>query len=334
MRAPPRPGMALLPLRIFLGATFVYGGIQKLSDPGFLHPGAPTYIGTQLHGFADGTPGGFILRTLALPHPQLAGVGVAIVEIVVGLLTLAGLLTRVAAAAGLGLNLLLFLTASWKTSPYFLGSDIVFVFAWLPFVLAGAEGQPALDHVLERPRRAHVGRSPALEPALTRRALLGRSLAATAGAALGIAGISSLLKGSYRSAPRLATVAARPTAGKTSARPAGHSPAAPGPSLPQGAVRLGPSNRLPPGQAALYRDPGDGSPDILIRQPNGRLTALSAVCTHAGCQVGYQGGTIACPCHGATFNAQTGAVESGPASRPLAPRRVVEHGHQIYAIPA
>src|SRR5712691_524005 len=150
MPASLRPGMALLPLRVFLGATFVYGGIQKLSDPGFLHPGAPTYIGTQLHGFADGTPGGFILRTFALPHPQLAGIGVAIVEIVVGLLTLAGLLTRAAAAAGLGLNFLLFLTASWKTSPYFLGSDIVFVFAWLPFVLAGAEGQPALDHLLDR----------------------------------------------------------------------------------------------------------------------------------------------------------------------------------------
>ena len=34
-----RPEMALFPLRIFLGVTFVYAGIQKLSDPGFLHPG-------------------------------------------------------------------------------------------------------------------------------------------------------------------------------------------------------------------------------------------------------------------------------------------------------
>ena len=49
-----------------------------------------------------------------------------------GLLVLAGLFTRAAAAVGLGLNLVLFLTASWKTSPYFLGPDIVFVFAWLP----------------------------------------------------------------------------------------------------------------------------------------------------------------------------------------------------------
>src|SRR5690348_11742337 len=113
---PPRlpklsPSLALFPLRLFLGGTFVYAGIQKLSDPGFLHPGAPTYIGTQLHGFANGTPGGFILETFALPHPAVAGVGVAITEIAIGLLTLAGFYTQAAAAGGLALNFLLFLTA-------------------------------------------------------------------------------------------------------------------------------------------------------------------------------------------------------------------------------
>ena len=138
------PGIALLPLRLFLGATFVYAGVQKLSDPGFLHAGAPTYIGTQLTGFAHGSPGGFILRAFAIPHPIFAGVAVSLVEIAIGLCAFSGLLTRYAAAGGLALNLLLFGTASWHTTPYFLGPDIVFVFAWLPFVLAGAEGQPAL----------------------------------------------------------------------------------------------------------------------------------------------------------------------------------------------
>jgi thiosulfate dehydrogenase [quinone] large subunit len=158
------PAGALLPLRGFLGVTFVYAGVQKLSDPGYLHKGASTYIGTQLRGFAHHTPGGFLLRWLAIPHPQVAGVSVALVEIAIGLLVLLGLMTRWAAAAGLGLNLVLFLTNSWHTSPYFLGSDIVFVFAWLPFVLAGASGQPALDHVLggaapSRTRGAAVERS-------------------------------------------------------------------------------------------------------------------------------------------------------------------------------
>jgi thiosulfate dehydrogenase (quinone) large subunit len=133
------PAMALLPLRLFLGGTFVYAGIQKLSDPGFLNADAPTYIGTQLHGFADGTPGGFLLEP-AVSHAELAGIAVALVEIAIGVLVLLGFLTRLAAAGGLALNLVLFLTASWHTIPYFLGSDIVFVFAWLPLVMNGADG--------------------------------------------------------------------------------------------------------------------------------------------------------------------------------------------------
>ncbi|HUZ83553.1 MAG TPA: TQO small subunit DoxD, partial [Gaiellales bacterium] len=143
------PGTALLPLRIFLGVTFVYAGFQKLADPNFLEPGKPTYIGTQLHGFAAGTPGGFLLRWFAEPFPALSGLGVAVIEIGIGLLVGFGLFTRWAAVGGLALNMLLYLTASWNTYPYFLGSDIVFVFAWLPFVLAGAAGQPSLDGYIE-----------------------------------------------------------------------------------------------------------------------------------------------------------------------------------------
>src|SRR4051794_10721644 len=132
------PGMALLPLRLFLGITFVYAGVQKLSDPGFLHRGAPSYIGTQLHGFAHGTPGGFLLRAFALPQPKLAGVGVAIVEIAVGLLVTAGVLTRLAAAAGLGPELLLFLTNSRHQHAHFLRSGTVFLFASVPVAVSGA----------------------------------------------------------------------------------------------------------------------------------------------------------------------------------------------------
>lgn len=337
-----RPEMALLPLRIFLGVTFVYAGIQKLSDPGFLHPGAATYIGTQLHGFANGTPGGFLLKTLAIPHAELAGVGVALLEIAVGLLVLVGLFTRAAAAVGLGLNLVLFLTASWKTSPYFLGPDIVFVFAWLPFVLAGADGQPALSHVIEsrlgqglKQRAPATTRSAAASgPAVTRGQLFAQALGAVGAATLGIAGISALAKGSYQSPRRLfGARGAGGTAAKTGST-ARKTSAARTPKVPPGAVRLGPASRLPPGQGATYSDPADGSPDLLIRQANGELTAMSAVCTHAGCTVGYQNGQVVCPCHGATYDSRSGAVTGGPAPQGLARKRVVESGGQIYAVPS
>src|SRR5262245_32910899 len=107
------PGLALLPLRLFLGVTFVYAGVQKLSDAGFLREGADSYIGDQLRGFASGTPGGTLLETFALPHPVLAGVGVAVAEIAIGLLAVFGRFTRAAAVGGLGLSVVLFLTANW-----------------------------------------------------------------------------------------------------------------------------------------------------------------------------------------------------------------------------
>ncbi len=337
------PAKALFPLRLFLGLTFVYAGVQKLSDPGFLHVGAPTYIGTQLHGFANGTPGGFILTTFATPHPALAGVGVAITEILIGLLVSAGLLTRIAAACGLGLNLLLFLTASWHTTPYFLGPDLVFAFAWLPFVLAGASGQPALDNVVGRPsaamaRRTHlrpIETDGDVPPASTRRVLL----AEFAGMAIAIAGISALVKGGY-SGPRTLTASAGGSGARGASRAgsgagAGGSQAPAGSSsLPTGAVKLGPARRLPSGQAATYSDPTDGSPDILIRESDGSLKAFSAVCTHAGCTVGYEGGVIVCPCHGGEYSAETGEVIAGPPPTGLAPKRVLEAGGQIYALPS
>jgi thiosulfate dehydrogenase [quinone] large subunit len=325
--------MALLPLRLFLGVTFIYAGIQKLSDPGFLHKGAPTYIGTQLHGFANGTPGGFLLRAFAIPHPTLAGVGVAITEIAVGILVAAGLLTRAAAVVGLALNLILFLTNSWHAYPYFLGSDIVFVFAWTPFVIAGAQGQPSLDAELaRRARPSRRGSEPA--PGLvTRRVLLRQALLGAGAATLGIAGIAYAAKGSYHGSGT-ASLAARPPKRHTRTAAKRHHSRATHSKVPQGAVRLGRSSAVRPGQAATYRDPSDGRPDVVIRDSSGGLTALSAVCTHAGCEVSYQGGQLVCPCHGSVFNARTGAVEQGPASTPLAIKHVTESGGEIYAVPS
>src|ERR1700752_3469765 len=84
----------ILPLRLFLGATFVYAGLQKISDPGFLQPGSATYIGAQLQGFAGQSPIGFLIDIFALPTPQLTGIGVIAAELAIGALVLAGIATR------------------------------------------------------------------------------------------------------------------------------------------------------------------------------------------------------------------------------------------------
>jgi cytochrome b6-f complex iron-sulfur subunit len=76
-----------------------------------------------------------------------------------------------------------------------------------------------------------------------------------------------------------------------------------------------PVAKVPVGQAVLV--PGDKP--VLVAQPTaGTFVAFSAICTHQGGTVGAPiSGTATCPLHGSEFNALTGAVERGPALRPL-----------------
>lgn len=58
--------------------------------------------------------------------------------------------------------------------------------------------------------------------------------------------------------------------------------------------------------------------DVAVAQPTaGTFVAHSAVCTHQGCVTAVDGTSLACPCHGSRFDAVTGAVQNGPATKPL-----------------
>jgi Rieske Fe-S protein len=71
---------------------------------------------------------------------------------------------------------------------------------------------------------------------------------------------------------------------------------------------------------------------VVTKDASGNIHAFSATCTHQGCTVsGASGGTINCPCHGSRFNATTGAVVQGPATRPLPVVSVTVQGDQIVA---
>lgn len=144
------PVWVLLPLRLFLGVTFVYAGLQKLTDPQYFRPSARGYIGKQIAAFAVGSPLHNVLIHAVVPHAQFFGALIAYGELAIGLGTLLGLLLRPAAFFGALLSLLFFLSASWRVYPYFYGSDIVFLFGWMTLILAGptAGGWPALDALL------------------------------------------------------------------------------------------------------------------------------------------------------------------------------------------
>lgn len=71
-----------------------------------------------------------------------------------------------------------------------------------------------------------------------------------------------------------------------------------------------------PGEGRLVR--ANGKMLAVYRSLNGTLTACSAVCTHLGCYVHWNGAerTWDCPCHGSRFGPR-GSVLNGPATRAL-----------------
>ncbi|MET9957506.1 DoxX family protein [Streptomyces sp. NPDC006326] len=128
---------ALLPLRVFLGVTFVYAGLDKLTDSAFLSASGNGSIGELMRGVRDTSAAPFLVDW-ALLSPVGFAVLLAIGEIAVGLGVLAGLLTRIAAVGGALISLSLWLTVSWQVSPYYYGNDLAYLMAWIPLILAGA----------------------------------------------------------------------------------------------------------------------------------------------------------------------------------------------------
>ncbi|MEU6278970.1 DoxX family protein [Streptomyces sp. NPDC047028] len=128
---------ALLPLRIFLGVTFIYAGLDKLTDSSFLKAGGAGSIGDTMNS-VRGSAAIPALVDLALKSPVGFGYAIALGELAVGIGTLLGVLGRLAALGGALISLSLWLTVSWASTPYYYGNDLAYLMAWLPLVLAGA----------------------------------------------------------------------------------------------------------------------------------------------------------------------------------------------------
>ncbi|MGI8824218.1 MAG: TQO small subunit DoxD [Chloroflexota bacterium] len=345
-------GLSILPLRLFLGVTFLYAGIQKIMDPGFFRLGSSTYIGTQLLGFSRGSPIHFIMVHM-LEHAKLIGVLTILTELVIGALTLLGLFTRAAAVSGFILNLVLFLSASWRVYPYFLDPDIVFVVCWGTLALTGP-GALCLDAVLQdHPLRQRLpplaqwavlgpfrrpeplGASEAIDqsPQRSRGRLLTRAEAVVGGiAALGVLILGLLPRG--RPSAQIAAVASKSAGTGGASVPGGAQSGSSG--VPKGAKRIGNISQLPPNSAGAVTDPQSGDPAVVVRFLGTDVRAFDAVCTHAGCTVQYdpQSRLLVCPCHGGAFDPKQGAqVVAGPPPSPLTQLTVsVDSKGDIYLV--
>ena len=74
-------------------------------------------------------------------------------------------------------------------------------------------------------------------------------------------------------------------------------------------------------------------PSFSFSRLNGKVYAVSIICTHAGCKVVSEKTELVCNCHMSYFSPFDGAAQSGPARLPLTRYEVIERDGKIYIKP-
>jgi thiosulfate dehydrogenase [quinone] large subunit len=301
-----RAATAILPLRFFLGASFLYAGFDKLVSPTFFDPTSAASIQAQMLAFATFSPIGGLIR-LGQPFAAPIGLAIAIAEIAIGLGALTGLGFRLAAFGGLILSALFFFTVSWTTRPFYYGPDLPYAVGWVTLVIAGHGARFVPRSILEIDDRTDL--SPGRRE-LLKAGWLGVVALAAASIALPFRAV--------RSAGDVGDVASSPSV------PA----ATPGATIPSGAIAIAAIADVDRTGFVAFTIPFDapaplpaGDPGVIVHLADGRFVAFDAVCTHAGCTVEWDraDAVLRCPCHGAAFDpAHDAAVLAGPTDQPLA----------------
>ncbi len=346
-RVPPPQGQAaridgvraLLPVRFFFGATFVYAGFDKLLDPRFFDALSPASIQAQMAIFARVSPIGPLVR-LGQPLAVPIGLLIAVAEIAIGLGALTGLAYRAAAWAGAAVSLLFFLTASWATRPFYYGPDLPYAAGWIALALAGHGGLLVSRRLLAlasgAARTANATASDGL-PLRDRRTVL------QAGVLGVLALVAALLAVPFRGSGAIRSAVGAPEGSDavdgSSSAPTTRPSSSVGPSPSPSAVVASPSSGgrtltvahvadLAKTGARAFTVPFGapaplpaGDPAVIVRLADGSYAAFDAVCTHAGCTVQWDRADrlLLCPCHGAAFDPEhDAAVLEGPTNQPLA----------------
>jgi len=348
-RAPSRPfgpsgtlrhDIALLPLRAFLGVTLTFAGLQKLASTNYLDPHAASGVSAQMRAAAHTSPIGPMLSSVS-HHATLFGLLIAFGELAVGIGTLLGLWTRAAAVGGMALSLSFLLAVSWHSNPYYLGPDIVFLAAFTPLAIAPPSRWSVDAAVARQLRLRRPTPTSAAAPDERRRQFLETLTIAGWVGLVGLAGGGAAaalgrVMGEHPSGSASGPITLRPpSSSATTTAPAttapattaaggggtGTAPTTPAPTAPPTTVpgtAIGRAADVPVGGSAQFHDPATGATSIVVQPRAGVFEACSAICTHQGCTVEYNGSALHCPCHGAEFDPATGAVLQGPASQPLA----------------
>jgi thiosulfate dehydrogenase (quinone) large subunit len=334
---------ALVPVRFFFGATFLYAGFDKLLDPRFFDPSSPASIQAQMAIFTRVSPIAPLVR-LGEPVAVPIGILIAIAEIAIGLGALTGLAFRVAAWGGAGISILFFLTASWATRPFYYGPDLPYAAGWIALALAGHGGRFVSTRFLvwasvgSGTEAAPTDRGPSQPIGVGSPDSAGSTLAVADDLPVrdrrsvlqaGVLGLFALVAASL-AVPFRGEGAGPATIDETDGSSDG--PSALPNASPGGLVVAHVADLAKTGARAItvpFTAPAPlpaGDPAVIVELADGSFVAFDAVCTHAGCTVQWDRADqmLLCPCHGAVFDPAHGAkVLEGPTNQPLAPIPII-----------
>lgn len=335
------PTWGILPLRIFLGITFIYAGLDKVTSSTFFNPnGGPQFIGNQLQFAASNSAllGG-LLSAVAVPNAVFFGWFIALAEIWIGLATLVGVFTRLTAVLGAILSAMLWLSLSGGLSQYYLDSDPIYFFAWITLILIGwgSYGLDALflreekkEALLDRINKgvAHKDVAAAMSsgaPVKTRlpafQLTSRRTILRVFGAA-GVIVVGNVLAVALHAVSGVGNLpSSNPGTGTTTGTGGnGGGGGTGGGGGSTGGNVIGNKKNIPLNSATTFNVAGNNDPGVLVHTPDDQFVAYDAVCTHAGCTVAFNAKSkhLECPCHGSVFDpANQGKVLTGPARAPL-----------------
>ena len=139
------------------------------------------------------------------------------------------------------------------------------------------------------------------------------------------AGLSALALGALSACTNYGNQSAAPPSAPGSAGSGGGASSS-------GSSGSGGSGGLTTPKAAIPVGGGTIFPDAqaVVTQPkSGQFKAFTAVCTHQTCIVAEVVQTINCNCHGSKFSITDGSVVNGPATAPLAAKKVTASGDNL-----
>jgi thiosulfate dehydrogenase [quinone] large subunit len=311
-------------LRLFLGGTMLYAGVDKMIlDARFLRVDGVGSIGETLRLFVTaGGPLAPLVEALATGQPVLIGAVMASAQLVVGALLLSGSWVRVGAVLGALISLSLALTASWGVSPYYYGNDLPYLVAFLALAAIGDGGVLRAGAPLTRGydpnRRAALFTGGGMLVALLTLIAIDRSrvaslIAPNSGANASPAPDASATPAPSSEAPSPSAAASETPAGTASPTPR---PSATGGGAVGGTLIAG-ADALSAGQALNFS--AGGTAAVLLKDGE-TYRAFERACTHQGTNVDWESanGSFYCGNHGARFSAAGDAIV-GPARTPLRP---------------